>query len=385
MRRIGVVTVSRSDYGIYRPVLKRLAADVGISLGLYVGGSHFAVEFGSTIREIEADGFPIQARIDAVPHDDAPASIAEAAGRATEGFSRAFAQGRPGLVVVLGDRLDMHAAAVAALPMRIPIAHLHGGELTYGAIDESIRHSMTKLSHLHFVSTAEYGRRVRQLGEEAWRVVVSGAPGLDDIDTTSAPDAAALDALGVPAAAAPLLVTFHPATLEFAETGAQADELLAALDTLPGPIIFTMPAADAGGRVIASRIEAFVSTHSDARFVRSLGTAGYFSLMRVARAMVGNSSSGIIEAASFRLPVVNIGSRQDGRIRAANVIDCPVERNAITRAISAAVDPRFKAGLDGRNPYGDGRASETIARHLADVELGERLIVKRFCDWPEAR
>lgn len=383
MRAIAVVTTSRADYGIYRPLLKRLEADPGITLQVIASGMHLLAAFGDTVRDIEADGFAIAARVPCLGAGDSPADIARAIADATAGFASAFETLAPDLVVVLGDRFEMHAAAVAAQPFALPLAHLHGGELTLGAMDDAFRHSITKLSHLHFVSTEEYGARVRQLGEEAWRVIVSGAPGLDNLDELEPlTDDEMAAATGLPATPAPLLVTYHPATREASSAEAQAEGLFHALEQAALPVVFTAPNADEGGRAVRRLIEDFVARHDNAVFVENLGTRAYFGLLARAAAMVGNSSSGIIEAASFRLPVVNIGTRQEGRARAANVIDVAENASAVLDGIRRAASPEFQASLaDLRNPYhGERPAAEVIHERLAAIPLDANLIKKRFVD-----
>lgn len=382
-RRIAVVTTTRADFGIYRPLLKRLADESRLALQLIAGGMHLRPEFGMTIDEIVEAGFAVAARVDLLTGDDTPAGIAEAMSRATRGFADAYAALSPDIVVILGDRFEMHAAAVAAQPLRIPLAHLHGGELTLGAIDDSFRHSMTKLSHLHFVATETFRRRVLQMGEEPWRVVVSGALGLDNLIDTPTLDAAALeDRIGLPLTPPPLLVTFHPETRDAAPAGEQAAPMLRALHEAALPVVFTAPNADTGGREIRRLIEDYVSAHPAARLVENLGTPAYFALMGKAAAMVGNSSSGIIEAASFALPVVDIGDRQQGRPRAANVIDVTRTAEAILAAIRRATSRAFRDGLAGlRNPYAAERPAAEIIHHtLAEVGLGDALLKKGFVD-----
>lgn len=382
MRTIGVVTVGRSDYGILRPLLRRIAADGDLELRLYVSGAHLVPAHGSTVEEIEADGFPISARVGLLSDSDSPRGAADAIGHGVQGFAGVFDRDRPDLLLLLGDRFEMLAAGVAALPLRIPLAHVHGGESSEGAFDESIRHALTKLSHLHFASAEPHARRILQLGEEPWRVTVSGAPGLDAIDELEPLDEEELERrIGIAFDSPPLVVTYHPATLDAGDVHTRAAELVAAVDAAGLPAIFTAPNADPGGEAIRGLIGDYVGDRSDARLVQSLGSRAYFSLLRRAAAMVGNSSSGIIEAASLRLPVVNVGARQEGRLRASNVIDVGDDRTAILDGIRRAVSPGFRTGLrDLVNPYGDGRAGERIVERLREVELGPRLIVKRFHD-----
>lgn len=384
MRTIGVVTVGRSDYGISLPVLRAIQTEPALSLRLFVAGMHLAPEFGLTVKAIEADGFESHERIEMLLSSDTPAGIAKSMGIGVMGFAQAYGRARPDLLVVLGDRFEMFTAALAALPFTIPVAHIHGGELTQGAIDDALRHALTKLSHLHFVSTEEAARRVRQLGEESWRVVVSGSPSLDNLRAMRLLGREELEAhYGLRLDQPPLLVTFHPVTLEGEQTEWQVGELLEALRAFALPIIFTMTNADTHGRLIAQRIDAFVNSTPQARLIPNLGTQGYFSLMSQAAAMVGNSSSGMIEAPSMALPVVNVGTRQQGRVRAENVIDVGYAHAEIIRGIRRAMVPEFRARLRGlANPYGDGHAAEVIVKRLREVSLSPPLIKKRFVDVP---
>ena len=386
MRTIGVVTVARSDYGIYRPILRAIDADPELRLRLIVSGMHLAPEFGSTVDAIDEDGFEIAEKVEMLLSSDSPEGVSKSMGLGTIGFAQAFARERPDILMVLGDRFEMFSAALAALPFTIPVAHLHGGEVTEGAIDDSLRHCMTKLSHLHFVSTEDSARRVRQLGEEPWRIVVSGAPSLDEMKSVRllGPDEFE-SKYGVSLTPEPLLVTFHPVTLEYEQAERQIDELLEALDEVAMPVIFTMPNADTGGRAIAQRIERFVADRSRAWILDNLGTQGYFSLLAESAAMVGNSSSGLIEAPSFGLPVVNVGARQAGRVRGENVIDVEHRRAAIVAAIGTAVSSKFRAKLRGMsNPYGQGNATRIIVDRLRAVDLNRELSRKRFFDVPPA-
>lgn len=380
MRTVGVVTVGRSDYGCYVPLLRAMQQERALRLQLIVGGMHLAKAFGLTVEMITADGFEIADRIDMRLASDTPDGIAHSMGLGMSGFAKTYARQRPDLLLVLGDRFEMFAAAAAAVPFRIPIAHIAGGELTEGAIDNSFRHAMTKLSHLHFATTETYASRVIQMGEEPWRVTVCGAVGLDHLRTFVASDRRSLESsLGLSLDPAPLLVTYHPVTLEYDRAEAQIDALLEALEPLARPLVFTAPNADTNNQVIRRRIEAFAARRPSAALVPNLGTQAYFSLMACAAAMVGNSSSGIVEAPSFGLPVVDIGTRQAGRLRAANVISCGYAVEEIRRAIAHALAPGFRESLRGlRNPYGDGHAAARILEALKGIVIDDRLLVKRF-------
>ncbi len=380
VRTIGVVTVARSDYGIYLPLLRRIEDDTDLKLHLVVSGMHLSPEFGLTVEAIEADGFEIAERVEMLLSSDTPEGIAKSMGLGTVGFAQAYSRFRPDVLVVLGDRFEMHAAALAALPFKIPVAHIHGGESTEGLIDESIRHSITKMSHLHFVSTEFYGQRVVQMGEEPWRVTVCGALSLDNLQSIKLLGEKELETrIGMPLDPPPLLVTFHPVTLEYENTQWHVSELLEALDSVRLPVVFTLPNADTSGRAVIRMVKDFVDSHALAGLVENLGTQAYFSLMAVACAMVGNSSSGIVEAPSFRLPVVNIGTRQQGRVRAKNVIDVGYSRAEILEGIRKAVSPEFCASLgDLVNPFGNGHAAERIVERLKAVATDEKLLLKRF-------
>ena len=386
-RTLAVVTGSRAEYSLYRPILHAIQSAPGLTLRLMVCGMHLSDRYGMTVRRIEQDGFPVAERIETLSDADTPEAIGQAIGRGVAGFANAFGRSRPDMLLLLGDRYDMLAAASAALAFALPIAHVHGGELTEALIDDAIRHSLTKMSHLHFVAAERYRERVIQLGEQPDRVIVSGAPGLDTVLTTRPTPRAELERrIGLSFDQAPLLVTFHPVTLEYSEVGTQIDALLAALAEVRRPIVFTYPNADTAGMQVIAAIETFVAAHANARVVKDLGAADYFGMMAASAAMVGNSSSGIIEAPSFALPVVNIGNRQRGRLRAANVIDCETETRAIAEAIARATAPDFRAKLQGMvNPYGDGHAAERIVRVLQTISLDGDLVKKRFFDLPAVR
>ncbi len=381
-RTIGVVTVARSDYGHLVPLLEQIRTAPALRLQLFVGGSHLSERFGLTVAAIEADGWPITERIATPSEADAPADVAAAAAASLAGFARAFARHRPDLILVLGDRLEMLSAAVAALPLTIPVAHVHGGEVTEGAIDEQARHAITKLSHLHFPAAEPYARRILQMGEEPWRVHCCGAPGLDRLARLAVLSREELGRrIGLPLRRPTLLVTFHPVTLEPGETAHHVDELAAALGAAEGDMVITYPGADSMHRTVVERLETLAAERPGTRLVAALGEDTYCSLLREADVMIGNSSSGLIEAPSFGLPVVNVGSRQRGRLRAANVIDVGHGRDEILTGLQRARDPAFRRFLTGMtNPYGDGRAAPRIVAVLGRIELGQRLIEKRFVD-----
>ena len=379
MRTIAAVTGARSDYGLLFPVLKAISADPSLRLQLFVTGMHLSPDFGLTVRDVERD-FEITERVEMLVASDTPEAISKSIGLGVIGFAQVYARHRPDILLVLGDRFETLAAVTAALPFTIPVAHISGGEATEGAIDDAIRHAITKMSHLHFVSLEGYRRRVVQMGEQPWRVTVSGEPGIDTIHSTAMLSAVEIEALiGMSMEPSPLLVTFHPATLEPGQAEAQIAELLSALNSVEMPIVFTAPNADTEGRVIIAYIQDFVRRHPNSRYVQNLGSTAYLSTMRRSAAMVGNSSSGIVEAASFELPVVNVGTRQQGRVAGKNVIHAEVKRDTIIRAIRLALAPPFRKSLQGLvNPYGDGKAAPRIVEVLKTVSLDRNLLVKTF-------
>ncbi len=382
MTIITVVTGARSDYGIYQPVLRKIQAADSLDVDLMVTGMHLAPEFGMTVSRIESDGYTIRDRIEMLLASDTPEGVAKSVGLGVIGFAQAYARRCPDLLLVLGDRFEMLAAVLASLTFKIPVAHIHGGESTEGLIDEPIRHAISKMSHLHFAATESYARRIIQMGEAPERVIVSGAPALDHLQSIEVFSREQFqEQFGIDISVPPLLVTFHPVTLEFERTGYYVAELLAALDVSDRPVVFTYPNADTHGRLVIERIEAYVRTHSRAAVAVNLGTQGYFSLMHHAAAMIGNSSSGIIEAASFQLPVVNIGNRQRGRMHERNVIDVGHHRDEIVAAVRQATSREFRENLQGlANPYGDGHAAQRIVDKLRTVKLNEDLLLKRFHD-----
>ena len=382
MRRIAVITVGRSDFGIYLPLLLAIDASESLSLQLVVGGMHLEERFGLTVGEIRKAGFEPVAEVPMSLREDTPESVARSMGLGVDGFAVAYGTLRPDMIVVLGDRFEMFSAVVAAKPFNIPIAHIHGGELTEGAMDDSFRHAMTKMSHCHFPSTETYGQRIVQMGEEPWRVHVVGALGIDSLRAVSLMSREELSSvLDLPPDERFILVTYHPVTLESGRTEWQVNQLLAALDRQACPVVFTGTNADMEGGVIEAKIKEYVSSHASARFFENLGTRAYASAMAVAAVMVGNSSSGIIEAATFSLPVVNIGTRQKGRTRGQNVIDVADDSAAIERGIARALSDEFRTSIQGmENPYFAVSAAEAITRVLTDMMIDDSLLMKTFHD-----
>ena len=385
-RRIGVVTTSRADYShIYWP-LRELAANPNVDLGLFTLGAHLSPAFGNTIREIERDGFPIQSRIECLLSSDTDTGMAKTIGLAILGLADALTAWRPDILLLIADRYEMLAPASAALALRIPIAHIEGGEISQGAIDDAVRNALTKLAHIHFTSTETARQRVIAMGEEPWRVHHAGAPSLDHFRRSKLLDRTALEAkLGVSLTPPTVLAAWHPVTI-LTDTNSEADAFFSALAAHRGQLLFVYPNSDAGSLALMERTRALAETRPNTHIFANLDPITYWSLLGQVDTIIGNSSSGIMEAASFALPVVNVGMRQQGRERAPNTIDVPANSGADTALILAALhralSAEFRAALRGmQNPYGNGTASQTIARVLAETPL-ENLLIKQPAPLP---
>lgn len=377
-RRICIVTGSRAEYGLLYWLMKDIQSDPDLDLQVIATGMHLSPEFGLTYRVIEEDGFTIDRKVEMLLSSDTPVGITKSIGLGVIGFADALAELRPDILVLLGDRFEILAAAQAALIARIPVAHIAGGDITEGAFDESIRHAITKMAHLHFVTNPEAERRVRQMGENPAHVHSVGSPGIDYVRRFMPLTRAELEhELDFHFRRRNLLVTFHPVTLAEGSSLPQLHELFAALEGL-GPdygILFTLPNADTEGRAMIAEIESFAAAHDNTRAYASLGQLRYLSLMSAVDAVVGNSSSGLYEAPTLKKPTVDIGDRQKGRLAAASVIHCPPERAAIAAAIGKAL--ALDCG-DVVNPYGDGHSSARIVATLKNLAAPEALLRKPF-------
>ena len=381
-RKICIITGTRAEYGLLRWVMQGIKADPELTLQIIATGMHLSPEFGLTYREIEQDGFQIDRKVEMLTSSDTPVGIAKSIGLGLIGFADALNDLHPDLIVVLGDRFEIFSAVSAALVARIPVAHLHGGEATEGSIDEALRHSITKMSHLHFVAAEEYRQRVIQLGEQPDRVLLVGGLGADNISRLKLLDREALQqSLGFELGQKSLLVCFHPATLETNTAAQQMAELLAALAELRNTqLVFTMPNADTDGRVLVQLIEQFVAQHSNTRAYTSLGQLRYLSCMAHVDGVVGNSSSGLLEAPSFQKGTINIGDRQRGRLQAASVINCEPTRQSITSALGHLYSANFQSGLSKViSPFGEGGASNAIVAKIKSIPLSG-VLKKRFYD-----
>jgi len=377
-RKICVVTGSRADYGLLSVVMRAIKLEPAFTLLIVATGMHLAPQFGLTWKEIEADGFAIDAKVDIQLTSDTPAGVTRSLGQAIIGFADVFDRLRPDLFVLLGDRYEILAAAEAALIAKIPVAHIAGGDTTEGAFDESIRHSITKMAHLHFVTNEVSARRVRQMGEDPAHVYTVGSPGIDVIRNIKLLSREDLEEqLGYHFLKRNLLVTFHPATLDAVPARDQFQELLKALDALgvDTGIIITLPNADTENSSIISMIKDHVSSRPRTRSYSSLGQVRYLSVVAQVDAVVGNSSSGLYEVPSFKKPTVNIGDRQKGRIQSSSVINCRPEAEDIIRAINEAFTKDCSSTV---NPYGKGDSAEKIIDALKAIPDYRALLQKHF-------
>jgi GDP/UDP-N,N'-diacetylbacillosamine 2-epimerase (hydrolysing) len=383
-KKICVVTGTRAEYGLFYPLLKRLETEDMFDLHIVATGMHLSPEFGMTYTEIEEDGFLIHSKVEMLLSSDSEAGISKSIGIGILSFADVFKNSRPDLLIVLGDRFETFAAAVAAFIARIPIAHLHGGEVTDGVIDDSLRHSITKMAYLHFTSAEKFRQRVIQLGESPDRVFNVGALGIDTIKTTQLISREELEeSLNFKLGKQTALVTYHPVTLENATSEKQFGELLKALNEFDDlKIIFTRPNADTDGRVISRLIDEYVKRNpGKAKSFSSLGRLKYLSAMKFVDLVAGNSSSGIIEVPSFQKPAVNIGDRQKGRIKAESIIDCMPERDDIVDAINKALSAEFHNVCENvTNPYGDGNAAAKIVDILKHEITNQINLKKGFFD-----
>lgn len=386
-RLIGVVTSSRADFGPLAPLMAALKAEPDIELAVYVTGMHFSPDHGGTLSEIVDRGFGAEiVEVPAVCPDGTGAATAMAMGDGVQAFGRAFAARPPDILVVMGDRFDMFPAPLAAIAYNLPIAHISGGEITEGVIDDVIRHATSKMAHLHFASMEPYAANLRQMGEEDWRIEVVGEPGLDV--TADYPDVTRADFLaahGFRADRPVTLFTYHPESLFPDRSGGAIGRILAAADAVDTQILFTYPNNDPGSTPVLAAILDYAAAHDDCRAIESLGRHNFFNALAHVDAMVGNSSAGIVESASFGLPTVNIGERQAGRVAPKNVIACGDDIDDVRTAWTRALSTDFRATAAGTaNPYGDGRASERIVARLKTVALDEILLRKKLVSFPAA-
>ncbi|MCT4665379.1 MAG: UDP-N-acetylglucosamine 2-epimerase [Flavobacteriales bacterium] len=376
-----VITGTRAEYGLFYWLMKGIEQSENLNLQIIATGMHLSPEFGMTVGEIEKD-FKVDRKIEMLLSSDTPTGISKSMGLAQISFAEAFEQLSPDLVIVLGDRYEIFSAVSAALVARIPVAHIHGGETSEGATDEAMRHSITKMSHLHFTAAEAYRKRVVQLGEHPDRVFQVGGLGIDNILKLPLMNKKDLEqSLDIKLEEQVFLITFHPVTLENSTSKAQTLELLKALDSFPdATLIFTKANSDADGRVINQLIDNYCLQRSNAHAYFSLGQTRYLSMIKESSVVIGNSSSGLIEVPSFNKPTVNIGDRQKGRLKAESVIDCLPEKKEITTAINKALSENFSVYIsETKNPYGNGGSSEKIIEILEQISL-EDILKKKFYD-----
>ncbi|QUL54550.1 UDP-N-acetylglucosamine 2-epimerase (hydrolyzing) [Paenibacillus tritici] len=381
-RKICIVTGTRAEYGLLFRIMKEIQADDELELQLIATGMHLSPEFGLTYKQIEEDGFIIDEKIEMLLSSDTPVAIAKSMGIATLGFAEAFQRLKPDILVLLGDRFEIFSAAQTALVMRIPVAHISGGELTEGAIDESIRHSLTKMSHIHFTANEDYTRRVIQLGEQPDRVFNVGDTGVENIRKMTLLTKEELSVYYSWDLNKYFLITFHPATLESSMAEEQVKNLLFALNSFPDyKIIFTKSNADTDSRRINELIDEYTRSHPErVKSFFSLGQIRYLSTMKYCALVIGNSSSGIVEAPVFSKPTINIGDRQKGRLKADSIIDCPPTINDITEAIQLALSVEFQNGLNQLKLKYEGQTtSADIKDYLKKIDLSY-IIKKKFYD-----
>lgn len=384
VKRIAILTATRAEYGLLKRIIEKLQACKEIETDVLVTGMHLSPEFGMTYKEIERDGIPIKKKIDILISGDSPVCISKSMGLAIMGFAEYFSECTYDFLIVLGDRYETLAVCIAAMNQRIPIAHLYGGETTEGAVDECIRHAITKMSYIHFTSTEEYRKRVIQLGENPKRVHAVGSMGIENICNEVLMTKEQLEesmefALDRPFA----VVTFHSTTLEDNTSAVQCQNLLNAVERFPGlQFIFTKANADADGRVINKMMEEFVMEHENCILVSSLGMKRYLSALRYCSFVMGNSSSGIIEVPSFGIPTVNIGDRQKGRLCAESVLHCAAEEEDIVKTMFAAIDAADKGKYKNvKNPYGDGNTSSKIVEEIVKLcAKSDISLKKKFYD-----
>tara|TARA_B100000315_G_scaffold232321_1_gene244466 strand:+ start:76 stop:1233 length:1158 start_codon:yes stop_codon:yes gene_type:complete len=383
MKKVCIVTGTRAEYGLLRWVMDGINKSAGLDLQVIATGMHLSPEFGLTYQKIEKDGFHIDKKVEMLVSSDTSVGLVKSMGLGMIGFSNALEDLNPDLLLMLGDRFEIFSAAASAMIARIPLAHLHGGEATEGAFDEPIRHSVTKMSHLHFVATEQYRKRVIQLGEQPERVFLVGGLGIDNIVKLELLGREELEkSLDFKLGRKNLLVTVHPVTLDHSSSEEQMNELLAALGKLEEThLIFTLSNADTDGRVISRMIQDFVINHPHSKAFTSLGQVHYLSCIQHVDGVVGNSSSGLTEVPSFKKGTINIGDRQQGRIKAESVIDCEPLRQSISEALEKlySVDFQNVVRVVG-NPYGTGGASEAIVKILENVSF-DNILKKEFYDF----
>ncbi|MBL4938139.1 UDP-N-acetylglucosamine 2-epimerase (hydrolyzing) [Clostridium sp. YIM B02515] len=380
MRKIAVVTGTRAEYGLLKNIIRRIKEDTELELQLIVTGTHLSTEYGYTVEEIRKDSFEISDEIDILMESNNKQAISKAMGIAMLGLSQTFSRLKPDLLLILGDRYEIFAATSVAMAMNIPIAHISGGEITEGAMDEQIRHSITKMAHIHFPGAEAYADNIIRMGEESWRVFNVGDPGIENVKNTKFLSQEELkEDLGIEIDKDTLLVTFHPVTLEIDQLHYQVENLLKALKETDRKLLITFPNSDNGGKYIINELKKFQATSHKVHLYENLGVRRYLSVLRLCGAVVGNSSSAIVEAPLLKVPVINIGNRQKGRLMANNIIQSSYSSDEIIRSIRLALSDEFIARTRNvKSLYGEGNTSKDIVDILKKINIDEKLMKKRL-------
>ncbi|WP_026882560.1 UDP-N-acetylglucosamine 2-epimerase [Clostridium akagii] len=380
MRKIAVVTGTRAEYGLLKNTLNRIKENINLELQLIVTGAHLSEDFGYTINEILEDGFKVDEKLPVLMGSNNKGCMAKEMALLMIQLSQVFEKHKPDILLILGDRYEIFAAASTAMSMNIPIAHISGGEITEGAIDEQIRHAITKMAHIHFPGANIYAQNIEKMGEEPWRIFSVGDPAIENIKVTNFLNKDELKKqLNVVVDENTLLITYHPVTLEIEKLPDQIENLIKAMNSTNKTMIITYPNADNGGEYIIKKLQGFAKINPNVSIFKNLGVLRYLSVMKICGAVIGNSSSSLVEAPYLKVPAVNIGNRQKGRLMAGNVICCGNEAEDIVKAINKSLSIEFKEKVKNtKSLYGEGKTSEEIVNVLENIELGERLLKKKL-------
>jgi GDP/UDP-N,N'-diacetylbacillosamine 2-epimerase (hydrolysing) len=380
MRKIAAVTGTRAEYGLLYWTMKRIQMDDGLELQLIVTGSHLSSKYGNTIEQIKEDGFKIDEEIEIDINFYKKSSISKSMGLEMIQMAQGFERLKPDMLLVLGDRYEVFAAAVCAMTMNIPIAHISGGEITEGAIDEQIRHAITKMAHIHFPGAECYAENIKKMGEESWRIFNVGDPGIENIKNTKLMTKEEIkEDLDIDIDEETLLITYHPVTLEIEDLPSQISNLLEALSELDKKMIITYPNADYGNDYIIKELNKFSKENNNVYLFKNLGNRRYLSIMKNCGVVVGNSSSALVEAPYLKVPVVDIGNRQKGRLKAENIISCSNDSKDIINAINKSLSSEFKEKVKNvKSLYGEGSTSEEIVKVLKQIDIDDKLLKKKL-------
>jgi GDP/UDP-N,N'-diacetylbacillosamine 2-epimerase (hydrolysing) len=380
MRKVAVVTGTRAEYGLLKNIIQKINDDLELELQLIVTGTHLSTEYGYTIEEICKDGFEIKDEIDILLESNNKQGVAKSMGLAMLGIAQSFSRLKPDLLLILGDRYEIFASAAVAMAMNIPIAHISGGEITEGAMDDQIRHSITKMAHIHFPGAGVYAENIIKMGEEEWRVFNVGDPGIENIKNMNFLTKNEIqEDLGVEVDRDTLLVTFHPVTLEIEQLPYQIENLIHALEEVNKKMIITFPNSDNGGKYIINELKKFKAKNNKVYLYENLGVRRYLSVLRLCGAVIGNSSSAIVEAPALKIPVVNIGNRQKGRLMADNIVQCNYSSVEIVNSINLVLNEEFSQKVKSiKSLYGEGNTSKEIVSIIKEIDIDEKLMKKKL-------